>query len=202
MGGTFNPIHIGHLLLAETARDFLHLDEICFIPNGCSYMKNSQEVLDKYLRYEMTRLAILDNPAFTISDIEITRAGNSYTYETLLALREKEPEAEFYFIVGADTLFKMESWKNPDIIFQNCMILAAVRDNMTQKAIEEQMYVLAEKYDAGIRLLPMKEYSISSTDIRNRIRNNQSIRYLVPDSVITFIDKNHLYVPGTFKTEV
>ena len=96
MGGTFNPIHMGHLLLAENAKEAFGLDEILFVPSGLPYMKNGIEIADKWMRLEMTRLAVSDNPAFAISSAEVEREGNSYTWETLELLRDKEPETEFF----------------------------------------------------------------------------------------------------------
>lgn len=153
MGGTFNPIHLGHLLLAENARDSFGLDEILFIPSGCSYMKNASEIADKQKRLEMTRLAIADNPSFFLSAIEVEREGNSYTCDTLVQLKEAEPETEFYFIVGADSLFSMETWRKPEKIFENCTILAAVRDDKKQEDLQVQISYLQEKFHARIALI-------------------------------------------------
>ncbi len=194
MGGTFNPIHIGHLLLAENAKEAFGLDEILFVPSGLPYMKNGIEIADKWMRLEMTRLAVSDNPAFVLSSAEVEREGNSYTWETLELLREKEPETEFFFIEGADSLFAMESWKNPEIIFRDCTILAAVRDGKDDDDLREQIARLEKKYGARIGLIGMKEISFSSTDIRERIRNGRSIRYMVPDKVIEYIKKYRLYM--------
>lgn len=193
MGGTFNPIHIGHLLLAENAREHFALDEILFIPSGYSYMKNETEVADKQMRLEMTRLAIEDNPSFTLSSIEVDRAGNTYTCETLKALKEREPENEFYFIVGADSLFSMETWRQPEDIFGQCIILAAVRDDKDKDDIREQMKYLEEKYGANIRQIPFSDIAISSTDIRKKISEGRSVRYMVPDRVISYIEAHDLY---------
>lgn len=194
MGGTFNPIHIGHLLLAENAKEAFGLDEILFVPSGLPYMKNGIEIADKWMRLEMTRLAVSDNPAFVLSSAEVEREGNSYTWETLELLREKEPETEFFFIEGADSLFAMESWKNPEIIFRDCTILAAVRDGKDDDDLREQIARLEKKYGARIGLIGMKEISFSSTDIRERIRNGRSIRYMVPDKVVEYIKKYRLYM--------
>lgn len=193
MGGTFNPIHIGHLLLAESARDSFGLDEILFIPSGRSYMKREAEVLDRRIRFEMTKLAIEDNPAFSISDIEIKRSGNTYTCDTLSLLKEQQPETEFYFIVGADNLFSIEAWRKPEYIFRTCTVLAAVRDDKDNDKLAEQISCLEEKFGAHIFQITFKEIDISSTDIRMRLAGGQSIRYMVPDKVISYIKKNHLY---------
>ena len=183
MGGTFNPIHIGHLLLAESARDSFGLDEILFIPSGRSYMKREAEVLDRRIRFEMTKLAIEDNPAFSISDIEIKRSGNTYTCDTLLLLKEQQPETEFY----------IEAWRKPEYIFRTCTVLAAVRDDKDNDKLAEQISCLEEKFGAHIFQITFKEIDISSTDIRMRLAGGQSIRYMVPDKVISYIKKHHLY---------
>lgn len=193
MGGTFNPIHLGHLLLAENAKDSFGLDEILFIPSGCSYMKKNMAVADKQMRLEMTRLAIEDNPSFSVSAIEVEREGNTYTCETLLKLKELEPETEFYFIVGADSLFSMETWKNPAVIFANCTILAAVRDDKKREDLQIQVSHLEKNFHAHVELISMQEIAISSTDIRSRLKAKRSVRYMVPDRVISYIEEHHLY---------
>lgn len=193
MGGTFNPIHTGHLLLAENARDSFGLDEILFVPSGHSYMKKDAETLNRKDRYEMTRLAIEDNPTFSISDIEIKREGNTYTCETLSQLKELEPKTEFYFIVGADSLFAMETWWKPEYIFHICTVLAAVRDDKDSDKLQAQISYFEKKFAARIYQITFKEISISSTDIRKRLLNGQSIRYMVPDKVISYIEEHHLY---------
>lgn len=193
LGGTFNPIHNGHLLMAETAREHCQLDEVLLIPSGCSYMKNQSEILPGSLRFEMVKLAAGENPFFRASDMEVLRQGNSYTCETILALKEQNPEDQLYYIVGADTLFYMENWRNPEIIFQNAVTLAAVRDGFLDDHLREKTRYLSEKYSADIRFLPSLHVEISSTDIRNRCRSDQSCRYLLPESVRLFIEKNGLY---------
>lgn len=200
MGGTFNPIHVGHLLLAENARDNFALDEILFIPSGHSYMKEESQLTDKNLRLQMTALAIEDNPFFTISAMEVERAGNTYTYETLTLLKKQnQEEAEYYFILGADSLFSMENWKHPEIIFDSCIVLAAVREDKAQADLLRQIAYLESKYGACIRQIALKEIDISSTDIRRRIAQHKSIRYMVPDKVISFIEEKHLYLENSEK---
>ena len=106
MGGTFNPIHIGHLVIAEKAREQFKLDEVLFLPSGMPYMKNCDEVLPGKIRMEMTGLAVLENPFFAVSGMEVERAGRTYTYETLEMLREQNPDTEYYFILGAFFCFR------------------------------------------------------------------------------------------------
>ncbi|MCI2048480.1 MAG: nicotinate-nucleotide adenylyltransferase [Lachnospiraceae bacterium] len=195
MGGTFDPVHLGHLILAETALDAEGLDEVRFIPSGHSYFKDSRQdkVSSGEDRLAMTRLAVADNPAFTVSDIEIERSGNTYTFETLEALRMLEPDTEFYFIAGADSILAMRTWKDPARIFSACTVLAAVRETADSAALQEEIRALERDFDARIRLLPMKNIQISSTDIRESIRNGHSVKYQLPDAVIAYIEKRGLY---------
>ena len=195
MGGTFNPIHVGHLILAETARTEFNLDEILFIPSGISYMKQGTNILSGEQRAEMVALAIANNPHFRLSLMEIERAGNTYTYETLETLHSANPDTEYYFILGADSLFAIRNWKYPEKIFSSCRLLAALReqpDKHTSELMTEIAY-LQETYQAGIDLLQCGKMEISSTKIREMIRLGQSVRYLVPDKVIEYMDKKHLY---------
>ena len=193
LGGTFNPIHNGHLLLAEMAGDLLALDRVLLIPSGCSYMKDPGTILSGGLRLSMARLAAADNPRFAVSDVEIRREGNSYTFETLDILHKLYPGAELFHIVGADTLFQMESWKYPERIFQGSVTAAAVREGFADSGLQEQAEHLTRKYGAQIRLIPFPHVEISSTAIREKVRSGQSIRYLVPESVRQFILQNDLY---------
>lgn len=192
-GGTFNPVHTAHLIIAETAREEAGLDDILFVPSGCSYLKNVSEILPARERINMTGLAIEDNPHFALSTIEIDRGGNSYTCDTLTELKERYPEQEYYLIVGADNLFTMEEWKNVELIFQNAKILAAVRGGRKRSDMEEKMAQLKEKYGADISLLDVRHIDISSSMIRKRVAEGRSIRYIVPDKVRDYIIKNHLY---------
>ncbi len=193
MGGTFNPIHLGHLLLAENAYSAFHLDRILFIPSGCSYMKEQSGILDGDTRLRMTALAIEDNPHFQISDIEVRRPGYTYTSETLEQLGTEHPGAELFFLAGADSLSAMETWKDPQLIFQRATVLAAVRDDCGNSRLSRQAQHLREKYDGRIFLIPSGNVEISSSDIRRRIQEGRSIRYLVPERVREYIEQNGLY---------
>ncbi len=193
LGGTFNPVHMAHLIIADTAQEAAGLDEVLFIPSGCSYLKDSTEILSAKDRIRMTGLAIEDNPGFALSTIETEREGNSYTCDTLLELKRRYPEQEYYLILGADNLFSMERWKNPEVVFQNSRILAAVRGGKKQADMEKKIAELEEKYDAKISLLPVKHIDISSSAIRDKIAAGQSIRYMLPEKVRQYILRNHLY---------
>lgn len=193
LGGTFNPVHMAHLIIAETAQEEAGLDDILFVPSGCSYLKDMSEILPAKDRINMTGLAIEDNPHFALSTIETDREGNSYTCETLLELKERYPTQEYYLIVGADNLFTMEEWKDVEVIFQNAKILAAVRGSKKRADMEERIAELKEKYGADVTLLNVRHVDISSSMIREKVAAGRSIRYMVPEKVREYILKNHLY---------
>jgi len=194
MGGTFDPIHIGHLLLGEFAYENFHLDEIWFLPNGNPPHKTTDESgvsLDD--RIEMVKLATDDVPYFRMNLYEASSKKHSYTYSTMRALREMYPEHEFFFILGADSLFSIEQWKNFREIFPSCTILAAMRDDKDTESMQAQIRYLNGKYGADIRLLQAPLVEISSTTIRRRAEKGLSIRYMVPDVVSEYIQSNALY---------
>ena len=193
LGGTFNPIHIGHLILAEQAYDEYKLDEILFIPTGISHFKDPNVVLDKKKRISMTGGAIDDNPHFALSTIETDRPGNSYTYETLEELKKVNPDTEYYLIVGADSMFQMEQWKNPDIIMKDATILVSVRKGQSLKELEDKADELMKKYNSSIKILTCPYIDISSTEIRARIKEGKSVKYMVTDDTLRYIDKFNLY---------
>lgn len=193
MGGTFNPIHLGHLIIAEAAYEAYNLDEVLFVPSGVSYMKDQSEILDAKKRVHMTGLAIENNPHFALSTIEIDRDGNSYSYETLETLRKQNPNTEYFFLVGSDTLFALETWKHPEILLPSCTILVAVRDGVPMEKMQEHAKYLEEKFGGSIKLLTTPNIEISATDIRNRLARNRNVKYFVPDSVLEFIHKYDLY---------
>lgn len=194
LGGTFDPIHLGHLITAENAWEAAGLDEVLLVPTGCSYFKADQKVTPAGQRYEMTALAAADNPHLRVSDIEVRRPGNSYTAETLSELKRQNPEDRLYYIVGADTLVMMSMWKNPQLIFDSCTLLVETRqDEVGSAGLLEEAEKLRENYGAEIMMLPSRSIEISSTEIRKRVRMGQSIHYLVPDPVEAYIQEHGLY---------
>ncbi|MDE6212796.1 MAG: nicotinate-nucleotide adenylyltransferase [Lachnospiraceae bacterium] len=200
MGGTFNPIHNGHLAIAERAREQFLLEKVLFIPSGVPYMKDLQAVLPVSVRCEMTAAAIAGKPYFELSDIESSDAvqgKNTYTYETLQKLKTADSEATYYFILGADSLYDMEHWKKPDLIFQYCTVLAAVRgkekEDSLHKKLAGQIQYLQEKYHASIAMLKIEGMELSSTQIRKCVKEGKSIQNMVPESVAAYIQKHHLY---------
>ncbi len=193
MGGTFNPIHNGHLLLAESAREAFGLDEILFMPSGNSYMKDAASILDGKTRAYMTELAIEGNPFFRLSRMELARKGPTYTCDKLSKLKRQAGACQYFFIMGADNLFILEKWKDVEYIFQNCVIAVAARGDETDGEIRRRAELLKKRYQADIRLLSERRIDISSLEIRERLQKGQSVRYLLPDSVLAYIAREGLY---------
>lgn len=193
MGGTFNPIHNGHLALAQSALEQFALDEVLFMPCGVPYMKADQHVEDGQVRAEMTALAIEGRPHFKLSLMELEQKGNTYTYQTLERLKAENPETTYYFIAGADSLFHMTKWAHPERIFAACRILAAVRDDKTTEDMNTQIRLLEQRYGAKIDLLQTETMDISSSEIRRKIAAGESIADVVPEAVGAYIDRKGLY---------
>jgi nicotinate-nucleotide adenylyltransferase len=195
MGGTFNPIHNGHLLLAENAYEQMGLDKVLFMPSKNPPHKNKTNIVADEDRLAMVALAIQDNPHFTLSTMEMEREGITYTADTLSILTEKNPQIEYYFIIGADSLFMLETWKDPKTIFHLCTILIANRNLEEKENLEQQIRHLNSVYnEAHIILLTMPVIEVSSAWIRARIAEHKSIRYVVPKEVMLYMETYNLYV--------
>lgn len=194
MGGTFDPIHYGHLVLAEEALNKLTLDEVIFIPNGKAPHKVEDQILDPELRYQMVALAIGDNAHFKVSRIEIESETTSYTVHTLRKLKLLYgDQAEFFFITGADTLLDLHNWHAFEEVLNLCTFVGATRPGYVSEAMLSEAHRLREGFNARIELIAIPGLSISSTEIRDRIKSGETIRYLVPDAVLKFIQSEGLY---------
>lgn len=194
MGGTFDPIHYGHLMLAEQIRTSFFLDEIVFIPVGRAPHKTLSDTADKYQRYEMTKLAISSNPHFSVSDIEIIKEGVTYTVDTIKEIKQAlHPNDTLYFITGADALLLLESWKDYSELIKMVYFIGATRPGTNNTALAKKINHLEATYDVRIELSYVPALAISSTDIRNRIEQEKSIRYLLPESVEQYISDHFLY---------
>lgn len=194
MGGTFDPIHYGHLLIAENAYEQFRLDHVIFMPAGHSPHKDESQILSAEERSDMVRLAIADNPHFSYSDYEISKEHISYTYLTLQAFGRHYPDSELYFIMGADALADFESWLHPEEISRLSIILAAVRDDLNIPSLLPIRDHLRQKYNTQIEFINAPGFSVSSRLIRQRVAEHQSIRYLVPDAVEQYLKQHKIYL--------
>ncbi len=185
MGGSFDPIHLGHLVTAEQARVDLGLDEVVFIPAGTPWQKD--DTTDAEHRYLMTVLATSANPRFSVSRIEIDRDGPTYTVDTLRALRAAHPGEEFWFISGADAIVNIVTWRDADEVLDLARFVAATRPGHDVAALERPG--LRER----VTTLDVPALAVSSTDIRERVAAGRSVRYLIPREVEEYIRKHGLY---------
>lgn len=188
MGGTFDPIHHGHLVAASEVQSWFELDEVVFVPTGTPWQKSDRQVSSAEDRYLMTVVATASNPRFSVSRIDIDRPGPTYTYDTLRDLRrERGAETELYFITGADALAQILSWHNVDELFTMAHFVGCTRPGHTLD-------------DPGlpgeaVTLVEVPALAISSTECRRRVAIGEPVWYLVPDGVVQYISKRSLYVP-------
>ncbi len=195
VGGTFNPVHVGHLMLGEYAYEEANLDAIWFMPNAIPPHKliTNTEVSNAD-RSTMLQLAIQEQPYFELCSYELEREDQvSYTYQTLEQFQSLYPEHSFYFIIGSDSLFDLESWRCPEKVLGLCTLLVACRENIDLAVVHKQIHYLQEKYGCQIQLLQMPLLEISSSTIRERVKQGKNIKYLVSNSVRHYIGTHHLY---------
>lgn len=193
MGGTFDPIHNAHLTLAVQAYEQFGLDEVWILPNGNPPHKRDTTQAEVVHRMEMIRLAIRDIPGLRLCDMESSGETYHYTYETLQQLNARFPNTEFYFIMGADSLFEFDSWREPGRISRECVILAATRDHCRREEIKKRIQELKSRYGADIRILDTPNMDIASEDIREMIADGERILDIVPPAVADYIRQNGLY---------
>lgn len=193
MGGSFNPIHYGHLLMAENARQQYDLDKVWFMPNGNPPHKDGKSMLDAETRCIMTELAIYDNKYFVLSRHETDKENVSYTYNTLTELTRTYKDTEFYFIMGGDSIDYFEDWAHPEIISKLCVILVAARDDVETAKLESRISEISGKYGSDIRIISSPPFDVSSNMIRERVSKGISIKYLLPSEVEEYIMEHNLY---------
>ena len=195
LGGTFDPPHLGHLLIAETARVALGLETVLFVPAGEPWLKSGQRITPAFHRLRMVQLAIADNPDFRVSDCEVRRSGASYTVDTLRELRGAHSSAtELYFIVGSDVLDQFHRWKEPDCILRLCRLAVIERPGGPTDGIE----VLSERFPDEIAagaVVPVAgpRVDFSASELRRILAAGQSTRYQIPDAVAVYITEHGLY---------
>jgi len=193
MGGTFDPIHYGHLVAAEMARSKFNLDKVLFIPSGTPPHKDRGDITAAGMRFEMIERAIQDNPAFDISTLELERNGPSYTVDTLRILSRTWPEHELYFITGTDALREIFSWREAEEILMMTEFIGAERPGFDASDFLLEVEHEHPEIQGRIHYLEVPALAISSTDIRARVKHAQPIRYLLPEPVRHFIEQYGLY---------
>ena len=188
-GGTFDPPHFGHLILAQTIFEAEHFDQIVFVPAHTSPHKDKTIVSSVNLRKEMVKIAIQENPNFILSDIEIKRGGISYSFDTIIEYKEKTgiDSKNLFYLIGSDSLKTFHSWHNSDQILDECQIIVAIRPGFRPSDINNQIL-------ARIQFANIPRIEISSTQIRKRWSEDKTIRYMVSQSVWEFINENKLYL--------
>ena len=191
-GGTFDPIHMGHLVVAEDAREALGLDMVLFIPAGQPWFKSYRRITDSHHRLAMVRLAAESNPFFDVSDIEIRRSGPSYTVDTLVELQGQYTNAEFIVILGVDALREIDRWHQPRLLFEMASVVGMARPGASLDP--SVLNAAIPGASNRMRLLDSALIDISGTDIRRRVAAGRSIRYRVPAEVERYINENRLYV--------
>lgn len=194
LGGTFDPIHNGHLMLGEYAYKEFQLDQIWFMPNGNPPHKSDESIVSHTKnRVEMVKRAIAGIEYFVLEPYEVENEGIHYSYKTMEHFKNQYPENEFYFIIGADSLFSIEKWVHPEILLKECAMLAACRDGKGTDEMISQIRYLNQKYDADIRLLHTPGVDISSSKIREEIKCGGSTQEYVPETVSAYIEEKQLY---------
>lgn len=193
MGGTFNPIHYGHLAIALAAYKQFALEEILFLPSRMPPHKKNRKIASNEERMDMVELALEPYPSFRISNIEMLREGFSYTADTVLVLKEMYPDQEICFIIGADSLHDMDGWYKPQLIFDHVHILFAPRFPTNQKEDFDCRDMLIEKYHARIDAIEMQSMDISSKDIVSRIQQGETVEKLLPKEIISYIKERSMF---------
>jgi nicotinate-nucleotide adenylyltransferase len=194
MGGTFDPVHYGHLVCAEAACQEFDLEAVCFVPSARPPHKDITGLTAALDRVNMTVLATISNPHFMVSAVELKRPGLSYTIDTLHHFRQEYgPSVKLFFITGIDALSGLLSWRNPFGLLAEADFIGAERPGYSDDSLSDMLSQLDEEQQEQIHRLEIPALAISSTDIRNRVRQGESIRYLVPEAVEQYIAKHSLY---------
>jgi nicotinate-nucleotide adenylyltransferase len=191
MGGTFDPIHHGHLVAASEVQSWFDLDEVVFVPTGEPYQKSEREVSAAEHRYLMTVIATASNPRFTVSRVDVDRSGPTYTVDTLNDLHSQHPDADLYFITGADALSNILTWRDSEDLFALAEFVGCTRPgyNMDIDTLDGMPH-------DRVTIVEIPALAISSTDCRERTARGEPVWYLVPDGVVQYITKHRLYGPA------
>ncbi len=193
MGGTFDPVHYGHLVTAETARAEFGFNKVIFVPSGYPPHKVGQEISEAHHRYLMTVLAVTTNPFFEVSRIEVDRQGYSYAIDTVKAIKEKYKQWDIYFITGADAVLEILTWKSIDELIELCTFVAATRPGFDLELLDQKLEKISKDAKDKFLRFEVPALAISSTDIRRRVANGKPIKYLLPEAVEHYIYSHKLY---------
>jgi nicotinate-nucleotide adenylyltransferase len=193
LGGTFNPIHLGHLLIAQDAMEQLRLERVKFIPSARPPHKTVDKLASERDRLRMIALAIRGNARFEVDDIEVRRGGKSYSVDTLTELRRREPRADYYFIIGADSLRELHLWREVQLLVTLCTFVTVPRPGFDPKPVVGSRLDAATRRRLRQHVLHGHACEIASRDIRARVASGRSIRYLVADGVYAYIRRRRLY---------
>jgi nicotinate-nucleotide adenylyltransferase len=193
LGGTFNPVHLGHLLIAQDALEAARLSSVRFIPSATPPHKQVHRLAPAAQRLAMLKLALRGNDRFAVDDREIRRGGKSYSVDTILELKREEPQADFSFIIGADSLEQLHTWREIDTLVGLCSFIAVTRPGFDGAGAAGANLSPASRAMLRLRFLQGHASDIASRDIRARVARGQSVRYLVPDAVFRYIQRHRLY---------
>ncbi len=194
MGGTFDPIHIGHLILGEAAHRQFHLDTVYFMPAGNPpHKRNRSGRASDEQRVEMVKRAIASNPHFSLSKKEMNPDGYSYTYRTLESLNAEQPDAEFFFIIGADSLFDFDTWREPARITAAANLVVATRNQTDPALFDQEIRKKQAQFGGRFLKLDTPNLDISSHHLREMIAHGESVKYYLPDPVIEYIEEQKIY---------
>jgi len=198
LGGTFDPIHTGHLIMAENAREEAGLEQVLFVPARKPPHKLDQSICDVKHRLEMVRLATQNNPFFEVSEIESARPEASYSVDTVKQLKKANPGTEFYFIIGGDSLLELHTWREPERLVQLCEFVVAIRPEDDLERIKGSGLGLSSEAVEKLtrHVITSNPIGISASQIRNRVAQGRSIKYLVPAEVEQYIKEHNLYNPN------
>ncbi|HSV30905.1 MAG TPA: nicotinate-nucleotide adenylyltransferase [Atribacteraceae bacterium] len=187
MGGTFDPIHHGHLVAAEEVRDFFHLEEVVFVPSARPPHKLNQHISDPIHRHLMCVLATISNPHFIVSSVEIERKGQSYSIETIRYFKKQwGGKTEIFFIAGADAFSQISTWNNSSSLLEVCTFVVTTRPGFMFSSLSDQ-------FRENVKTIEVSALAISSSEIRRRVSRKETIKYLLPEAVEDYIYKNGLY---------
>lgn len=193
LGGTFDPVHYGHLLMAETCREQLQLSEVRLMPAGSPPHKPDRKITDGHARADMLALAVSGYPEFVIDRRELRRKGPSFTVDTLREIKQQFPEAEIFLIIGADSLKDLASWREPETIMQLATVVAVNRPGQPQLTKQQAAEWVGEAFAENIKLLSMPGTDLSATELRQRIKDGKELRFMTPKAVEAFIKQHSIY---------